>query len=567
MLCYLILWPVVAAALGGNQTCKCFPWDSCWPSENEWNTLNTTVTGRLIKTVPLGSPCHDPNYNESLCNDLASEWTYSPVHINSSSSVQAPIFANASCDPFTSEGSPCLFGNYVRYAVKAMGADDIAATIRFAEKHNIRLVIRNTAHDYMGRSTGAGGLAIWTHFLKDTQIKDWSDAEYTGKAIQIGAGIEGYEALDAAAAVGLVAVTGECPTVGVAGGYVQNGGHSPLATALGLAADQTLEFEVVTANGEMVTASPFSNNSDLFWALSGSGAGNYGVVVSVTLKLHADAITSGAAFVIEELGLDYAAVLDAWHTALPGILDAGNMATYYATNTSMTLYSLTGYNRTKADLAIALAPVLSSFASMNVSVQPNYTSFDSYQDYYTYYFGPLPAGHFGAAGGSLIGGRFLLRDALPDVGAAINASTLQIGGTFIGQAVNVSRFESATRAVMPQWRHAAVMSSYSLPYSFNVPFSEMKARQDRITNEIMPKIEAVTPGAGAYINEADYQQRDWQDVFFGSNYDNLLMVKRKYDPKGLFWNPIAVGSEGWEILPDGRMCKTNFETLAGSTTG
>lgn len=476
--------------------------------------------------------------------------------INSSSSVQAPIFANASCDPYTPESSPCLFGNYVRYAVKVAGADDIAATIRFADEHDIRLVIRNTAHDYMGRSTGAGGLAIWTHFLKDVEVKDWCDAEYTGKAIRIGAGIEGFEALAAAADAGLVAVTGECPTVGLAGGYVQSGGHSPLSTALGLGADQTLEFEVVTADGELVTATPFNDHWDLFWALSGSGAGNYGVVVAVTLKLHEDAVTSGAAFTIEEPGLDYAAVLDAWHAALPDILDAGTMATYYATNAGMTLYALTGFNRTEADLASALAPVLSSLAALNATVQVNYTSFASYHDHYLHYFGPLPAGHFGAAGTSLIGGRFLTRAALPSAGPAINASTLAAGAMFIGQAVDVSRFASASRAVSPQWRRAAVMSSYALPSSPDAPLGEVRAAQDRITREIMPRIEAATPGAGAYINEGDFQQPRWQEVFFGSNYDGLLAVKRRYDPEGLFWNAIAVGSEGWEVLSDGRMCKT-----------
>ena len=78
-------------------------------------------------------------------------------------------------------------------------------------------------------------------------------------------------------AKGLVVVTGECPTVGLAGGYTQGGGHSALSTQFGLGADQTLEFEVVTAAGKVVTASR-SENSDLFWALSGGGAGNYGVV-------------------------------------------------------------------------------------------------------------------------------------------------------------------------------------------------------------------------------------------------------------------------------------------------
>ncbi|RYP42271.1 hypothetical protein DL767_000435 [Monosporascus sp. MG133] len=549
----LCLLPL-AVATTEDKTCKCFPGDACWPSKQDWDAFNDTVGGRLIKTVPLGSPCHDPNYDEVLCNELASQWMSSPLHVSSSSSVQAPIFANASCDPFTPESSACLLGNYVHYAVKVAGPEDIKATIRFAEKHDIRLVIRNTGHDYMGRSTGAGGLAIWTHFLKGVEVKDWSCAEYTGKAVKIGAGAEGSEVLEAAASAGLVVVTGECPTVGVAGGYVQNGGHSPLATAFGLGADQTLEFEVVTADGQLVTASP-SEHADLFWALSGSGAGNYGVVVSVTLKAHPDSATSGAGFVIEEPDLDYSLILDTWHAALPDILDAGTMATYYATNATMVLWSLTGYNRTPTDLSSALTPFINALATLNITLQPNYTSFASYHDYYTHYFGPLPAGHFGVVGTQLIGGRFLLRDALPHVGPAINASLLQIGGTLIGQAVNVSRFESPTRAVMPQWRHAAVMSAYSLPYDFTVPFADMQAQQDRITRDIMPRIEAVTPGAGAYINEADYQQGDWQHVFFGSNYEKLLAVKRRYDPKGLFWNAIAVGSEGWEVLRDGRLCK------------
>lgn len=56
---------------------------------------------------------------------------------------------------------------------------------------------------YFGRSTGAGGLAIWTHNLKDTTVLDWSDANYTGKALRMGAGVQGFDAAEAAAAADL----------------------------------------------------------------------------------------------------------------------------------------------------------------------------------------------------------------------------------------------------------------------------------------------------------------------------------------------------------------------------
>lgn len=186
--------------------------------------------------------------------------------VNSSSSVMAPFFANQSCDPWTPRERPCELGTYVSYAVNATGADQIAAAINFVREKNVRLVIRNTGHDYLGRSTGAGGLAVWTHYLKEITTVQWDDADFTGTALKLGAGVQGYEMLQAATALGRVAVGGECPTVGVAGGYTQSGGHSALSTNFGLAADQTLSFEVVTASGELVTASK-TENTDLYWAL------------------------------------------------------------------------------------------------------------------------------------------------------------------------------------------------------------------------------------------------------------------------------------------------------------
>ena len=67
------------ATAAGNKTCKCFPGDACWPSEQEWSNFNSTVGGRLIKTVPLGSPCHYPDYDPALCEVLQSEWLFPPV--------------------------------------------------------------------------------------------------------------------------------------------------------------------------------------------------------------------------------------------------------------------------------------------------------------------------------------------------------------------------------------------------------------------------------------------------------------------------------------------------------
>lgn len=60
-------------------SCRFLPGDLLWPAEFEWKLLNLTVGGRLIKTVPLGSPCHDPTYDAAKCTDYQSKWQFAPI--------------------------------------------------------------------------------------------------------------------------------------------------------------------------------------------------------------------------------------------------------------------------------------------------------------------------------------------------------------------------------------------------------------------------------------------------------------------------------------------------------
>ena len=145
----LTLATLSAAQETPGQKCKCGPTDNCWPSIDVWDELNSTVSGRLIKTVPLGSVCHDPTYDQQACNALKTQWNQPLLHQDSSSSVMMPFFANDSCSPFDPASKPCTLGNYPHYTIKVLNEADVQAGIRFTQKHNIRLVIRNTGHEYV----------------------------------------------------------------------------------------------------------------------------------------------------------------------------------------------------------------------------------------------------------------------------------------------------------------------------------------------------------------------------------------------------------------------------------
>ncbi|KAF6800167.1 FAD binding domain-containing protein (isoamyl alcohol oxidase) [Colletotrichum sojae] len=558
--------PLAAAGVlhkRADGSCRCLPGDACWPSTDSWNALNTTVGGKLIATVPIGSVCHDPNYDEAACNALKESWTLPETHFPSSSSVMQSFFANQSCDPFTDRTTPCLIGNYVNYAVEVTSAQDVVETVNFARENNIRFLVRNTGHDHLGRSTGAGALAAWTHKLKDISVTEWSDDLWTGPAMKMGAGVLGYEITEAGKSAGLVVVGGECPTVGPAGGYIQGGGHSALTTNFGMAADQTLEFEVVTADGKIVTASR-TENADLFWALSGGGPGTFGVVTSVTVRAYPDANIGGVGL---QTAVAYTTpekwwqMLDAFHSLLPGMTDQGAMVVFLYSSSIFAINPLTAYNKTAEEAKAILQPFLDVLAELAIPYSSAATNYSSYRDHYDKWMGPLPYGHVEVESYNF-GSRLVPRAVLSDTTSraayvdAIRYGADKHGVLSAGVALNATAPAGVDNAVNPHWRNAAIHVQYSTAWS-NDPadWEQMIADQKTMTEDIIPPIEAATPGSGNYVNEADFNMPDWKEKFFGGNYDRLLEIKKKWDASGLFYALKTVGSDAWNVAADGRMCR------------
>lgn len=469
----------------------------------------------------------------------------------------APFFANQSCDPFQPRERPCELGNYVHYAVDASGPLDIQRTVEFTTSKNIRLVIRNTGHDYLGRSTGAGSLAVWTHHLKDISfLQEYNSSDYSGPAFKLGAGVQGFEIMTAARDVGMVVVGGECPTVGIAGGYTLGGGHSALSTNFGLSSDNVLNWEIVTASGELINANE-RENSDLFWALNGGGGSTYGVVVSMTVRAHRDTVFGGASlsfFTADNSESAFYNAIQAFHEELPTMVDAGTMVVHYFTSSFFMISPLTAYNKTADEVKAILAPFITRLQSEGVNYTATYSEFDTYYEHYDKYFGPLPLGNI-QVGIAQYSARFIPRAVVKDISSTWRA-VVEKGVTWIGVGTDVKTFGSPSRSsVHPAWRDAIVHATLTLPWSFSAPWSEAISTQEKMTNEIMPLIEAATPGSGSYVNEGDWRQPNFQKTFWGANYERLRETKMKWDPSDLFYATVGVGSEAWTVRADGRMCR------------
>ncbi|KAH9896260.1 putative isoamyl alcohol oxidase [Xylariomycetidae sp. FL2044] len=571
--------PHVARYNSTYSQCKNIPGDPGWPSQHDWDTLNSTVGGRLVATQLLANICHTQTigpvplgpYDEEQCDALQGVYDEAATHQGWSAEVLNPYVQGTSCSPWGPKDQPCTLGNYVSYAINvsmSSAAADVAAGIQFAREHNIRLVVKNTGHDYVGRSTGTGGLSLWTHNVQGYQvIQNYTRQDYTGPAIRLAAGVQGYQAMEYVHDIGYRIVGGECPTVGIAGGYTTGGGHSLLNSKYGMAADSVLEWEVVTPDGKLVTATPYEN-SDLYWAMTGGGGGTWGVSLSMTTKIYPDGIVAGARLVFNSTGASDETYWNAtarFYAFLPGYTDKGNSATWGQTSTSFSALTLTMPDITASEGAALWAPLLGEFDEMGLSYSFEPLQADSYYDHFDRDYGPLPYGTEPAATAHFTG-RIVPRAVIADptsteaqdfIGVVKNITgSLQDGFEFGCNAASVGRWAGADNAVLAAWRDSVGFCVIVRQWDREVSFDENLAVKEFMVDDLVPALEAATPGGAIYVNEVDPLYRgDWKVEGYGDKYEKLLAIKDKYDPDGIFWAPLSVGSDRFTVDNEGRVCR------------
>src|SRR5215469_7218503 len=162
-------------------------------------------------------------------------------------------------------------------SARCAGAADVISCVRFAREHELLVSIRGGGHSVAGKSVCDDGLMIDLSAMKGIRVDPIRQTVRAETGLKLG------EFDRETQAFGLATTLGVVPGTGISG-LTLGGGFGNLMAKYGLALDNVIGLDVVTADGRLLTASALENQ-DLFWGVRGSG-GNLGVVTSLEYRLH-----------------------------------------------------------------------------------------------------------------------------------------------------------------------------------------------------------------------------------------------------------------------------------------
>ncbi|KAH7381401.1 hypothetical protein DE146DRAFT_740540 [Phaeosphaeria sp. MPI-PUGE-AT-0046c] len=582
------LSPVFALSYSITENCKCTPSTNCWPAAEEWSLFNGSINGALIQGVPPASVCYSDqaNYDAEACTFIVSQWFNSTWHATDPVSIDYPIWANNSCNPIYPNGTSvtgdasagtkgCSMGAYPAYVVNATTSEQVSTALKWASAKDIRVVVKSTGHSITGRSVGYGSLSIWTHHLRGIEyIEDFQptscQVETSGlRAARVAAGHTGIEVLLEIAKYDAVAITGANPDVGLVG-WLTGGGHGRLTQTYGMGVDHLLEATIITPDGESRLTNP-CENPDLFFAVRGGGGGTFGVVTEMVIQVLPSPKTTFHTFRVMSLSTTMAPefydFIGFLHTEMPRLKDGGLSGYYYIVGPptvptlsfAWTFMAFDAPNGTVERLMMPIEGYLKQRNHLFASSQSI-----EYADTYLDIFNGTYTNEAVATGGPAIGSRLMSSESLAD--ANLTAKVLaKIGPSpdifkpnlifqsqsptsnplIIGHMIaspDTPSYSPSTVSLNPSWRNTLV----HLVVAGSIPDGSSPSLAHAVYADITNKtsvLQSLAPETGAYFNEANPYEVEWQKSFWGVNYERLREVKNKYDPNKVLWCLRCVGSE------------------------
>lgn len=549
---------------------------SCWPTTADIESLARVMSPKAARnipyvggqplhmSVPIGSPYDQPlyfhNYNMSAiytrnmtayANETCWDFSTSPTSL--------PEICFQAIRNMPVEGKPA-------FVVWPRNKREVMQAVRFAISHYLCIAVAGTGHDFLNRHscTSAPFFLIRMTFLKGATF-NFSDLRGSPDgSVTFGAGNVFSEAHAITSDQGYYIASGWATTVGVVG-WALGGGHGPFGSSAGAGAMNIIEAEVVTAQGIWVKVNNESN-PDLWWALRGGGGSTWGIVVSITVPLRknppggftiatlnlADAVASTGPDGSSTLSLTLGAYLK-WRSNLSSTFSG--LAFFSASPsdqispvpywTSVMIYVCLG---SEEEVMPGLSPLLASLPKL-YSIDTNITNVANFYQYVAtkpletiYPFPVIPPSSPSFPAG----------DATDYVGGVtsvlVNSSVIASGQLQKVVLAKLADCVNGKDRCIRQEFYDDIPGHYDSPPWVNVSLSAgMQTASLHFVfagyNQSTLESSYYRLGSNSYFSESSYFLPDWKERYWGSNYDRLLAIKKKYDPRNHFGCRHCVGDE------------------------
>jgi FAD/FMN-containing dehydrogenase len=397
--------------------------------------------------------------------------------------------------------------------VQPLDARDVSAVVRWAAARGVRIVAKSGGHSYGGYSTTTGVVV---------DLSRLGAVRVAGGRATVGAGARLGVIYASLGAHGAAIPAGTCPSVGI-GGHALGGGFGLASRAWGLASDNVVALEIVTADGSVLVADA-TRHPDVFWACRGGGGGNFGIVTRFVFRTHR--VSQGAYFVATWPWSQVEQVLASFLGWAPHQPDAlGSLCRLAAGPGGPTVQVFGQFLGSETRLKAVLA-------SLGPPAARLVTGTESWLDLVRRWAGCLghtlpqcaQPGTQPFVGGSDYIGRVPAPAQLTKLRAAVEARGSSSGALLIdayGGAIN--RVPASATAFVHRNQLASIQ--------YFAAGNGISARG--WVDGARAQLAGAVSGQ-AYVNYIDPHLHGWLQAYYGSNLPRLRGVKRRYDPHDLF---------------------------------
>lgn len=404
--------------------------------------------------------------------------------------------------------------------------EDVQIALNHARKRNTPIRIRSGRHSFEGLSMANNAVVI------DVSGINFFELSKDRTKVKIGAGNDAYTVCSKLWQHHLMIPLGSCPTVSVVG-QTLGGGIGFSSRLMGLASDNVIEIEIITADGRLLTVNS-AYYPDLFWALRGAGNGNFGIVTALTFKTHS--VSNVAIYKIDWSWETLCNVGPTWFGMLQTM--PKELMSYFCFgqfNKEKAITSFGQYFGSAIELKKIVSPLL-KFSEKNFIINelPYMEVIDS--NFWEITPKPMHPDHYKQDAHKH---RMNFKAASLFLKKPLLIKTLKMIDRYYTQPnlnLNLTMIES----------HGGNISSMAknfsaFPHRDNIAYMQILVAWED-DNEEQHQLNWLKNyytifaeyGAGAYSNCTDLELNDYAERYYLSNLDTIKQAKQKYDPHNIF---------------------------------